>query len=57
MLSDDKTDDKTWRERLAIIAPANAPSIKLAEKLGFECLHETSYHDSPTLVLKRPAWR
>jgi RimJ/RimL family protein N-acetyltransferase len=40
----------------AIIAPANAPSIKLAEKLGFECLHETSYHDSPTLVLKRPAW-
>ena len=40
----------------AIIAPANAPSIKLAEKLGFELVRESSYHDSPTLVLKRPGW-
>ncbi|MBA3577385.1 MAG: GNAT family N-acetyltransferase [Sphingomonas sp.] len=40
----------------AIIAPANAPSIRLAEKLGFEPVHETPYHDEPTLVLKRPAW-
>lgn len=40
----------------AIIAPANIPSIKLAERLGFETLHETTYHDDPTLVLKRPAW-
>ena len=41
----------------AIIAPANAPSIKLAEKLGFEHVHETAYRDEPILVLKRPAWR
>ena len=40
----------------AIIAPANAPSLKLAEKLGFERLSETLYHDDPTVVLKRPAW-
>ena len=41
----------------AIIAPANEPSLKLAEKLGFERLHETTYHGDPTLVLKRSAWR
>lgn len=40
----------------AIIAPANAASLKLAEKLGFERLHETDYHGDPTLVLRRPAW-
>jgi len=40
----------------AIIAPANTPSIKLAEKLGFEHVHETLYKGEPTLVLKRPAW-
>ncbi|HET7317352.1 MAG TPA: GNAT family N-acetyltransferase [Sphingomicrobium sp.] len=40
----------------AIIAPANEPSLKLAQKLGFERLHETLYHDDPTIVLKRPAW-
>lgn len=40
----------------AIIAPANEPSLNLAKKLGFVPLHETVYHDDPTLVLKRPAW-
>ena len=40
----------------AIISPGNTPSIRLAEKLGFAHAHDTSYHDSPTLVLKRPAW-
>ena len=40
----------------AIIAPANEPSLKLAEKLGFERVGETAYHDAPTIVLKRPAW-
>ncbi len=40
----------------AIIAPANGPSLKLAEKLGFEPLHETDYHGDPTVVLRRPAW-
>jgi len=40
----------------AIIAPANAPSLALAARLGFETVHETAYNDEPTLVLKRPAW-
>ncbi len=40
----------------AIIAPANAPSMKLAGKLGFERLHETDYHGDPTVVMRRPAW-
>ena len=41
----------------AIISPANLPSIRLAEKLGFERLHETDYHGDPTIVLRRAAWR
>ena len=52
-----------WAERnldptpiWAIIAPANEPSIRLAERLGFERLGETPYNSEPTLVLKRPAW-
>ncbi len=40
----------------AIIAPANEPSLKLADKLGFERVCESAYHGSPTVVLKRPAW-
>jgi RimJ/RimL family protein N-acetyltransferase len=40
----------------AIIAPANEPSTKLAEKLGFEQIGEAVYKDEPTLVFKRPAW-
>jgi RimJ/RimL family protein N-acetyltransferase len=50
-----------WAERnlpptplWAIIAPANEPSLKLAERLGFERVTEVSYHDSPTMVLRRP---
>ena len=40
----------------AIIAPANAPSMKLAERLGFEALGDTTYQGDPTVVLRRPAW-
>jgi RimJ/RimL family protein N-acetyltransferase len=40
----------------AIIAPANEPSLKLAQKLGFERVHETTYHGDPTVVLKRRPW-
>ena len=40
----------------AIIAPANEPSLKLADKLGFERIAETAYHGDTTIVLKRPAW-
>ena len=52
-----------WAERTldptpiwAIIAPANEPSLKLAERLGFVPVAETAYHDDPTVVLRRPAW-
>lgn len=38
----------------AIISPENAPSLKLAERLGFERHNLTTYHDDPTVVLKRP---
>jgi RimJ/RimL family protein N-acetyltransferase len=41
----------------AIISPANSPSIRLAERLGFGLLHETNYHGEPTLVLRRAPWR
>lgn len=37
----------------AIIAPDNVPSRRLGERLGFEELSETLYHDEPTLVLRR----
>ena len=40
----------------AIIAPANGPSLRLAERLGFERVGVTAYNDEPTLVLRRPAW-
>ena len=40
----------------AIIAPSNEPSFRLAERLGFERVHETLYNKEPTVVLKRPAW-
>jgi RimJ/RimL family protein N-acetyltransferase len=40
----------------AIIAPENTPSLKLAERLGFEHYSETLYKNEPTLVLRRPAW-
>lgn len=40
----------------AIIAPANAPSFKLAARLGFQHLHETPYQGEPIAVLRRPSW-
>jgi hypothetical protein len=30
--------------------------LRLADKLGFERVGDTTYHDDPTIVLKRPAW-
>ncbi|MGH6658553.1 MAG: GNAT family N-acetyltransferase [Sphingomicrobium sp.] len=40
----------------AIVAPANAPSLKLADRLGFERHSDTLYNGDPTVVLRRPAW-
>ncbi len=39
----------------AIISPDNAPSFKLAERLGFERLDDSVYHDEPIAVLRRSA--
>ena len=40
----------------AIISPANEPSMRLASKLGFDAIHDTTYNDESITVLKRPAW-
>lgn len=52
-----------WAERnlkptpiWAIIAPANEPSLKLAERLGFATVGEATYHGDPTVILRRPPW-
>lgn len=43
------------REIAAIIAPGNLPSIKLAERLGFERQPDGVYRDSVTTYFRRPA--
>ena len=40
----------------AIIAPENQPSLKLAERLGFEFHNDTTYNGEATVVLRRPVW-
>ena len=49
--------DATLRapEIVAIIAPGNAPSIRLAERAGFERAEETRYRADPTLIYRRRA--
>lgn len=37
----------------AIIAPENEPSLKLADRLGFERLEDSIYNDETTAVLRR----
>ena len=41
------------REIVAIIAPDNAPSIRLARRSGFETQQETVYKDEPILLFRR----
>jgi RimJ/RimL family protein N-acetyltransferase len=43
------------REIAAIIDPANAPSIRVAEKGGFDSRREAVYKDSPILIFRRRA--
>ena len=38
----------------AIVHPDNGPSLRLAERLGFERLDDSVYKDEPTAVLRRP---
>jgi len=40
-------------EIVAIIAPDNAPSIRVAEKAGFVRAETTAYKDEPTLIFRR----
>ncbi len=37
----------------AIVAPGNEPSLKLADRLGFQVLGSSEYHGESTVVLKR----
>ena len=43
------------RDVVAIIAPDNAPSIRVAEKAGFVEEARSSYHDGPILIFRRAA--
>lgn len=36
-----------------IISPENAPSIRVAEKVGFREMAHTTYHDSQTIIFRR----
>lgn len=39
---------------IALITPANLPSIRLAEELGLRETTSATYHDEPILILRRP---
>ena len=47
--------DARFPRTVCIIAPENAPSIRLAEKLGYRELARTSYKDAPTVLFERLA--
>lgn len=40
---------------VCIISPENAPSLRLADRVGFKEFARASYHDAPTVMLERPA--
>lgn len=41
------------RRMVCIIAPENQPSLRVAEKAGFQVWQHTTYHAAPILVLSR----
>lgn len=43
------------RDFACIIAPENAPSIRLAERLGFLEIARGAYKEKPTIFFRRPA--
>jgi RimJ/RimL family protein N-acetyltransferase len=43
------------RDFMCIISPENAPSLRLAAKLGYRQLTRTAYKGEPTILLQRPA--
>jgi RimJ/RimL family protein N-acetyltransferase len=42
-------------EIVAIIDPANAPSIRVAERCGFSACEDATYKGEPILLFRRPA--
>ncbi|HEX8483963.1 GNAT family N-acetyltransferase [Sphingomonas sp.] len=47
------TDAQGIARTVCIIDPANAPSIRLAERLGHRLVTEATYRDTPTLLFER----
>lgn len=45
------------REIVAIISPANAPSVRVAERTGFSVREEALYKGEPILLFRRPPVR
>ncbi len=43
------------RSTLCMISPDNEPSLKLALRSGYMPAYETTYLDSPVVILRRPA--
>ena len=41
------------RRMVCIIAPENRPSLRVAEKAGFQVWQQSTYHDAPILVFTR----
>lgn len=39
---------------VCMIAPENAPSLKLAGRVGFQEYARSTYHEAPTVLLERP---
>ena len=56
-------DDRFWYStagtngvsaaQVILIDPANAPSLRLAEKVGYREYARTTYHGDPTILLER----
>lgn len=51
----DQADAQGVARTMCIIDPANAPSLKLADRLGYALWAEGRYNDRPTLILERMA--
>ena len=47
--------DPRYARTMCIIDPANAPSIRLAERIGYRFLTEGTYRDAPTNLYERLA--
>ena len=47
-------DARAWPQTIAIVAPENAASIRVAEKCGFAVARRIEFVGSPTIVYARP---